>query len=311
MKFRANFIDLFSLRSVTFCSRIIIFFFRLSFLSLFKMSIDGENASASTTLLPSAFKVSVKAPTFNRDDSEIWFHQLEAQFEISGVKTDQTKYSYLLAALDCETIKCVREKILRPPENNRYVDLKKAIVERLSDSAKIKLDRLLKGLQLGDKKPSQLLREMQSLAGDQIQDEVLLNLWLQRLPSQAQSVLTSLEECSLDKLASTADKILEVQRVTEVYSVEQNKSTALDELINQVNSLSKRVNDLILTRNSRNSSTNRSTHDRQHSRSRRNSNEALRFPLCWYHFKYDEKAHKCLTPCNFGIQKNTDNNKEN
>ena len=46
----------------------------------------------------SAFKVSVKTPVFNRDDAEIWFHQLEAQFSISGIKTDQTKYVQLFGS---------------------------------------------------------------------------------------------------------------------------------------------------------------------------------------------------------------------
>lgn len=58
--------------------------------------IDEQNQGKS------ACRVSVKAPSFNKDDAEIWFHQLEAQFEVSGIKADQTRYSYLLAALDGE-----------------------------------------------------------------------------------------------------------------------------------------------------------------------------------------------------------------
>ena len=77
-------------------------------------------------------------------------------------------------------------------------------------SAKIKLDRLLSGLQLGDKKPSQLLREMQSLATDQISEPVLTNLWLQRLPTHAQEILSCMESAELTKISIAADKILDV-----------------------------------------------------------------------------------------------------
>lgn len=147
----------------------------------------------------------------------------------------------------------MREKILKPPEKDKYHDLKQAIIDRLSESAKTKLDKLLKGLQLGDRKPSQLLREMQGLAGSQIQDAVLQNLWLQRLPSHAQSVLTSLEERSLDILASTADKILEVQIVTEICSISKNDSLAIDKVTNQVSLLTTQINRLLSTRYSQSS----------------------------------------------------------
>lgn len=45
----------------------------------------------------------------NRDDSEIWFGQLEAQFGLGGITVDGTKYVHLFAAFDPIAIKCVRD----------------------------------------------------------------------------------------------------------------------------------------------------------------------------------------------------------
>lgn len=85
------------------------------------------------------YRISLKYSPFNRDDPEIWFVQLEAQFGLGGITVDGTKYGHLLAALDSITTKCVRDVILNPGGNDRYENLKNAIIERLCDSAKSKL----------------------------------------------------------------------------------------------------------------------------------------------------------------------------
>ncbi|GFY62637.1 hypothetical protein TNIN_117061 [Trichonephila inaurata madagascariensis] len=59
---------------------------------------------------------------------------------------------------------------------------------------------------------------MKELSGGQLQDEFLKNLWLQRLPSQIQAVLSVSSE-TLDKLAEIADKVADAALPTAVYSV--------------------------------------------------------------------------------------------
>ncbi|GFS85439.1 integrase catalytic domain-containing protein [Trichonephila clavipes] len=81
----------------------------------------------------------------------------------------------------------------------------------------------------GDDKPSHLPRKMKELFGGQLQDEFLKNLWLQRLPSQIQAVLSISME-TFDKLAEIADVAL----LTAVYSAtsapEPNTSAEIQEL---------------------------------------------------------------------------------
>ena len=52
---------------------------------------DGTEDLANATL--ELNKVSVKIPPFWIDKPEIWFDQVEAQFKISGIKTEDTKRS--------------------------------------------------------------------------------------------------------------------------------------------------------------------------------------------------------------------------
>ncbi|GFV51037.1 hypothetical protein TNCV_4635841 [Trichonephila clavipes] len=58
---------------------------------------------------------------------------------------------------------------------------------------------------------------MKELSGGQLQDEFLKNIWLQRLPSQIQLVL-SVSSKTLDKLAEIANEVACVALPAAVYS---------------------------------------------------------------------------------------------
>lgn len=288
------------------------------------MGVD-EKDPPGTGNTTNIYKVSIKYSPFNRDDPEIWFTQLEAQFEIGGISVDATKYGHLIAALDPETVKCVRDKILTPPAIDKYNSLRSVIIERLCDSAKIKLDRLLSGLQLGDKKPSQLLREMETLSVNQITEPVLRNLWLQRLPTHAQEILSCMDDSNLVKLATAADKILDVNKPSVVYAVNaiSNKNSQPNDLAIQVNALSKRVEELFSSFSKGHSKAPRGRSDspasnfqrdnrNQRQRSRYRTKEQVdKHPNCWYHHKFGNKARKCLKPCKFDFGQTNSHNSGN
>jgi hypothetical protein len=47
--------------------------------------------------------VSFKLPPFWTSQPQVWFQQAEAQFTIRKISTDETKYAYIVAALDQDT----------------------------------------------------------------------------------------------------------------------------------------------------------------------------------------------------------------
>ncbi|GFY53803.1 uncharacterized protein K02A2.6 [Trichonephila inaurata madagascariensis] len=69
-------------------------------------------------------------------------------------------------------------------------------------------------MELGDRRPSDLLRQMKSLAGSSISDELIKSLWLQRLPQQTQAIL-SISKDSLNNIAEMAAKIMAVYSSSE------------------------------------------------------------------------------------------------
>ncbi|GFY42299.1 uncharacterized protein TNIN_214911 [Trichonephila inaurata madagascariensis] len=69
-------------------------------------------------------------------------------------------------------------------------------------------------MELGDRRPSDLLRQMKSLAGSSISDELIKSLWLQRLPQQTQAIFSTSKD-TLNNIAEMADKIISVYSSSE------------------------------------------------------------------------------------------------
>ena len=104
----------------------------------------------------------------------------------------------------------LQEVVVRnPPANSKYAALKSATLSRLADSSQQQLLKLFTQLELGDKKPSQLLRHMRSLADGRVTDEVLQIKWRDLLPLHVQRLLKIFKAMSLDELAAAADQLLE------------------------------------------------------------------------------------------------------
>ena len=108
----------------------------------------------------------------------------------------------------------VCDLILAPPEWDTYSTLKDQLIKRTAASEQRRLQQLLNAEELGDRRPTQLLRRMQQLLGDaahpNLDNSFLWELFLQRLPNHVRMVLASSGEMTLDTLAQLADKVMEV-----------------------------------------------------------------------------------------------------
>ncbi|GFY02161.1 retrovirus-related Pol polyprotein from transposon opus [Trichonephila clavipes] len=254
-------------------------------------------------------RIALRLPPFWKSNVRLWIAQCDHAFTFSGISSDDTKYSALVANLDAETLSYVSDIVLSPPNSDKYHTLSQRLITQFSDSETQKIKKLLNDLQLGDEKPSHLLRKMKELSNGQLQDDFLQSLWLQRMPPHIQTVLSASSE-PLDKLAIIADKVSDVGgassticAATTVPPPSQSSSCSaqptMDSLAMQIQELSLQVAELTRDRNSsrhqRYSSDRRRSHSRSTSVNRGSG-------ICYYHRRYKEQARKCVSPCAF-VQK--------
>lgn len=271
-----------------------------------KTSTENPNFSDSNSAMNFQIAaVNFKAPPFWRSNPELWFKQVEAQFVTANIRSDSRQFYHIVAAIESEILAQVSDIILSPPTADMYLTLKTRIIDRFSESENARLKKLLTAIELGDQRPSHLLREMRDLASGKVSDDVLRTLWLQRLPTQIKAILTASGD-SLINLAVLADKISEVVEpkggMSQILSVSNDVATVeqsrIDRMETQLLSLSKKIDELgrshFYARNAR-SRTRRANNP---VKSRENSS-TRQHELCWYHFKFGENASKCREPCNF------------
>ncbi|EFA12902.2 Retrovirus-related Pol polyprotein from transposon opus-like Protein [Tribolium castaneum] len=237
-------------------------------------------------------RVTVKPPPFWKGDPKLWFIQLEAQFNLGKITSDTTKYHYVASAIDTSVLQQIADFVTNPPVVNQYEGIKQRLISTFSDSQERQLRKLLSEMDLGDKKPSQLLNEMKRLGDSAVSDELLKTLWLQRLPTHVQSVLATSSD-PIQNLAQMADKIVEIQHMSSVCTVAtptEDMSAAILQLTEEVAALKAAYNTEIKPRRSR-------SRPQTPDRSSRDS--------CWYHRTFGNKAKKCITPCNFNKSENS------
>lgn len=217
---------------------------------------------------------------------------LESEFTAYKVRSDDIKYSSVVRHLDEKTMLAVADVLENSLKADKYEKIKATLIERFSDSLEKQLRTLLDGMQLGDKAPSTLLREMRTLAGANVTDSMLRTLWLQRLPTRIQELLSVLDEVTLDKLAACADKAHERGSSGTTVALVSNSQDPLQELKGQVAELAKAVAAI-----GRKKSTSRTRGRRNRSNSRPRSTSGDRSGICYYYRRFKEKAWKCLQPC--------------
>ncbi|KAL4720929.1 hypothetical protein ACJJTC_011512 [Scirpophaga incertulas] len=210
------------------------------------------------------------------DRPAAWFAHVEAQFALTGITSDETKYNYIISQIDSRLSRELEDLVVNPPaRGQRYDWIKLEMVRRFSTSDSQRIRQLISGEELGDRKPSQFLRHLRSLAGNLSDDHILRELFMQRLPRSAQQILAAHADMKLEKVAELADSILEVNS-SSVNSIQSSPQIA--ELTAQVLELTRQVAALSSSHQKSGFRSRSTLRSRSKSRSRKIS--ALRdFPL--------------------------------
>ena len=155
--------------------------------------------------------VSLKLPTFWTEQPQVWFVQAEAQFVLRNITADDTKYHYVVAALDQDTAKRVIDLLSVPPGVGKYNALKARLKDTYGLSEFDRGTRLLHVPVLGDDKPSALMDNMLALLGSHQPCFLFRALFLERLPEEIRGVLVYSQEQDSRRLAKAADTLWEAR----------------------------------------------------------------------------------------------------
>lgn len=288
---------------------------------------DGENSQLEAAPQASAISGQLRLPTFLKADPTLWFYQLEGIFSAHKIRSDDTKYGHLLGCLDGDALREVSDVVINPVSGEKYKNLKTALIRRYSDSMDRQLHKLLTDLELGDRKPSQLLRQMRSLAANRLTDDILLVRWRTLLPTYLQRMLKLMKNVSLDDLADLADELLDSYASPSVaavsdhsrpqrssspfrpssHSTHNTTSTYVqpyNEGIQAITSVLQGLKVSIdeLTHQSRTTSRavqqliNQNSRG-SHPRELRNRSASPANTICRYHRKFGNQAQRCIKPC--------------
>ena len=148
-----------------------------------------------------------------------------------------------------------------------------------------------------DRKPSQFLRHLKSLAPD-VPDDLLRSIWSSRLPSHIETILAGEGGGNLEAASQLADRIAEAAPLPITLSIAETPNSA---------SLLQKIQDL--SRQMAAPSSGR-TRFRSHS-DRRKYNDAISPAhgpadrvYCRYHRRFGVEARRCTPRCSYSLQGN-------
>lgn len=214
--------------------------------------------------------VSLKLPTFWTSQPEVWFAQAEAQFHIRSITADATRYYYVVSALDQSTAGRLLDVLQSPPAEDKYEHLKQQLLRTFGLTRRDRAARLLDmaSLSLGDRKPSEILADMRSLASGHA-CMLFEEVFLQQMPDDIRMQMAQQDFSDLDAVAERADALW------------QSKSQRCEPAALSINKIAK------------------PKHIKQPTRTTTDPDTISSDGWCFYHTKFGNKAKKCNLPCSF------------
>ena len=153
-----------------------------------------------------------KIAPFYANDVELWFNQLETQFDLHDITDDDERYRLTCAAFSSEVASDVRDILLQPFLSHKYISLKGVLIERRGLTT---LD-LIKSYQARNWVRtflSRFLRRLQKTAGfgttAVVGKAVIRQAFIRQMPASIRAHLaTTSNSTSLESLAVLADRAI-------------------------------------------------------------------------------------------------------
>lgn len=185
---------------------------------------------------------------FWTDHPRLWFLQTEAVLAPQKL-SDEAKYHLVITKLSKEAIQQVTDILISPPEIKRYDGLKQRLLAIYEESETRQIQKLISEMELGDQRPSQLLRRKRDLARSKVSDETLKILWQGHLPSAIRGIIAVAESSEFDVLARLAEKVMETTTPARVAEVRCSKfpstgSSSNDVIIAEIRKINRRINEM-------------------------------------------------------------------
>ena len=229
--------------------------------ALNKLATAGtSNSTESTTAA-----ASLKLPPFWKHEPTLWFAQIESLFSTKNITQDKTKYDYVISSLDSTTALEIKPTILKPPAENKYDGIKKALIAAYDRTQEAKDAELLSITDIGDRSPTSYLRHLLSLNSS---GETLIRaLFLSHLPPNVRVIVQAQGHSDIEELAKAAERAVNARDA----SRQPPSASAVQ--------------------------TKRGPNKR---RENNNSKERSGNYICYYHRKFGKNATKCQPDCIFG-----------
>lgn len=148
--------------------------------------------------------VSIKMPQFMSSSVSGWFQILEAQFHLKSIKSEETKFFHLIAALPPDLISKLPAAQL---QNQKYSEIKDAVIATHEKTKPELFDKLISKTKLTGR-PSHYLQELNSIAAKVgVGDDLIRHRFIDSLPPNISPVLATQKTLTLQQLGTLADEI--------------------------------------------------------------------------------------------------------
>lgn len=227
--------------------------------------------------------------------------QLENWLDINNITDDHERFMILKMSLETDAYRDLSSALtIKQTPGNEYKSLKQAIIQTYSDSEAMRIKNLLSGLQLGDRKPSQLLAEMCHLYPGP-HDAIFEELFLNRLPINVRGIVVTFRDDgktkkTIQEMAQMADTIMETMHTPKMISTISDEPS-FSAIEKKIEIISEKIEAFTNYKQTPNKFRPRSFGKANYDNDNKDSTIA---DICFFHRRYGNNRHenkRCIKSC--------------